>query len=417
MKSDLQVTSPITISNKEARQFLLDHHFLLPPKNLTIKQIIPRLFSRLGCIQFDTINVVGRNPDLVLQSRVKDYQEGILDQLLYQDRQLIDGWDKVASIYSVEDWPFFERQRKRMGNYNHRRSRDASIATSNILTKIKENGRASSLDFKDSPKTDWAWGPTSVTRAALEILYTEGSLGISHRVNTRRYFDLIERLIPAEILHQPDPNITDEDYQEWHILRRIGGLGIASLRSGEHWLGIDGARKVPERKKIITRLLQKDKVVLVKIDNLENQDFFIRKEELSRLRKISQPSKNNKAAFLAPLDNLLWNRKLIKDIFDFDYTWEVYKPKHKREYGYYVLPVLLGDKFIARVDLKYERKEKTLKLNNWWWETGVQISPDSRSAIRSCMRNFINYLEADSFKLSKEALKSPRIKELFEGLG
>jgi uncharacterized protein YcaQ len=291
------------------------------------------------------------------------------------------------------------------------------MATSNILTMIKENGRASSLDFKDSSKTDWAWGPTSVTRAALEILYAEGSLGISHRVNTRRYFDLIERLIPADILYQPDPNITDEDYQEWHILRRIGGLGIASLRSGEHWLGIYGARKVPERKKIVTRLLQKDKVVLVKIDNLENQDFFIRKEELSRLRKISKTSKNNQAAFLAPLDNLLWNRKLIKDIFDFNYTWEVYKPKHKREYGYYVLPVLLGDKFIARVDLKYERKEKTLKLNNWWWETGVRISPDSPSAIRSCMRNFINYLEADSFKLSKEALKSPRIKEIFEGLG
>ena len=416
MKSNVQTTPPITISNKTARHFLLNHHFLLPPRNLSLDQIISQIFSRLGCIQFDSINVVGRNADLVLQSRVQNYQESILDRLLYQDRLLMDGWDKVASIYSIEDWPFFERHRKRMGSHNHRRSRDASKATSNILMMIKENGHASSLDFKDRNKTDWAWGPTSIPRAALEILYAEGKLGISHRVNTRRHFDLIERLIPADILNQPDPNLSDEEYQEWHVLRRIGGLGIASLKSGEHWLGIYGARKVPERNKILDRLLQKEKVILVKIDNLDNQDFFIRAEDLPRLRNLPNTSKTNKAAFLAPLDNLLWNRKLIKDIFDFDYTWEVYKPKDKRQYGYYVLPVLLGDKFIARVDLKYERKEKALNLNNWWWESNVQITPDSHSAIRSCMGDFINYLGADSFQLSKVALKSPEITEMFQGL-
>ncbi|NIW46694.1 MAG: hypothetical protein GWN14_17860, partial [candidate division Zixibacteria bacterium] len=268
----------------------------------------PSIFARLGCIQFDTINVVGRNADLVLQSRVENYQPEILEKLLYQDRVLIDGWDKVASIYATDDWPFFERHRNRMREQLHRRSPNASEVTTKVLKKIEANGHSSSLDFKDSTKTDWAWGPTSITRAALEILYAEGKLGIHHRVNTRRHFDLIERLIPSDLLQAPDPNPTDEQYQEWHVLRRIGGLGIASNKSGEHWLGIYGARKVSERKSVIQRLVEKNLVAQLVIDGIQPQTFYIRTEDVPKLSDLPQPPKPTNAAFLAPLDNLLWNR-------------------------------------------------------------------------------------------------------------
>ncbi len=406
----------ILITNQQARRFLLSHHFLLPPKSLSTDNIIPSIFARLGCIQFDTINVVGRNADLVLQSRVENYQPEILEKLLYQDRVLIDGWDKVASIYATDDWPFFERHRNRMREQLHRRSPNASEVTTKVLKKIEANGHSSSLDFKDSTKTDWAWGPTSITRAALEILYAEGKLGIHHRVNTRRHFDLIERLIPSDLLQAPDPNPTDEQYQEWHVLRRIGGLGIASNKSGEHWLGIYGARKVSERKSVIQRLVEKNLVAQLVIDGIQPQTFYIRTEDVPKLSDLPQPPKPTNAAFLAPLDNLLWNRKLIKDIFNFQYTWEVYKPKNKREYGYYVLPVLYGEKFIARVDMKYDRKTKTLNLINWWWEEDIAPDDQMLSAVYQCTLDFIGYLGAENFQISSENLQAPEIGQLLKDI-
>jgi len=103
MNAGKDIKPPLTITKPDARKFLLDHQFLLPARQLSPDQITGRLFGRLGCIQFDTINVVGRNADLVLQSRVRDYHPEILDGLLYQDRELMDGWDKVASIYLVNN--------------------------------------------------------------------------------------------------------------------------------------------------------------------------------------------------------------------------------------------------------------------------------------------------------------------------
>ena len=326
--------SPHTITKQSARKFLLDHQFLFPARKLSPDQIAEGLLGRLGCIQFDTINVVGRNADLVLQSRVSGYRPSVLDQLLYQDRKLMDGWDKVASIYQTQDWPYFERHRKNMGTNAHKRSPVASEAAAKILGEIGKNGPMSSLEFKDTTKTDWAWGPTSVARAALEILYYEGKLGISHRVNTRRHFDLIERLVPEDVLNTSDPNSGDREYQEWHVLRRIGSLGIASPKSGEHWLGIYGGRKVSDRGTVMKRLIQQGKVSELKIEGLEDQTFYIRTVDMPRLEQLTHDPIPNSAAFLAPLDNLMWNRKKIRDIFDFSYTWEVYKPKTQREYGY-----------------------------------------------------------------------------------
>ena len=102
------------ISLQTARRFIFAHQHLYPPRQLTGKDGVQAFIRHVNCIQFDPINVVGRNPDLVLQSRVKDYRPEMLDELLYEDRRLLDGWDKMASIYPVEDWPYFARQRARM---------------------------------------------------------------------------------------------------------------------------------------------------------------------------------------------------------------------------------------------------------------------------------------------------------------
>ncbi len=393
-------TPTLTLTNQEARRFMLAHHGLWPPRKLKGKEGILALFDRLGCVQYDTINIVGRNADLVLQSRVANYRPTLLEELLYQDRKLIDGWDKVSSIYRTEDWPYFERQRAAMPVYHAERSKDAMALAPQLLEAIRERGPLSPIDFKDNTKTDWFWAPTSLSRASLEILYAWGKLGVHHKVNTRRVFDLIERLVPTEILSKEDPNKTDQDYHDWHVLRRIGSKGLAASSTGEHWLGIRGV-KTPERKAALRRLVEQEKVIPVSVEGIDNQTLFIRITDLDTLNAVKgQRASKAQAAFIAPLDNLIWNRKLTNLLFKFSYAWEVYKPKTQREYGYYVLPVLYGDRFVGRVDPTFDKKTRVLTITNWWWEEGVIPDDALLQAIARCIKEFGNYLDVSSIEIN-----------------
>lgn len=407
-------TEVIHLTNQQARKFLAKYHFLSPARSLSYDQIAPVLMSRFGCIQFDSINVVGRNADLVLQSRIKNYRPEVLDRMLYKDRVLIDGWDKVASIYQTEDWPYFERHRKRMYEYHSKRSPEVIGIIPKILTALKKNGALASIDFKDNSKTDWAWGPTSLSRAALETLYAQGRIGIDYRVNTRRHFNLIEKLVPTKILQKKDPNRSKTEYQEWHVHRRIGSMGIASAKSGDHWLGIQGARKVAERNKILQRLVTKGSIKVLNIEGMENKNYYIQSEHLDLLNTVREGDTNSEpsAAFIAPLDNLIWNRTFLEEIFGFKYIWEVYKPKKDRVYGYYVLPVFYVDTFIARVDMKFDRQTNVLHLNNWWWENATQHTSIMEREIKYCFEEFIDYLGAKDFQINTNSLSGKLDKSL-----
>jgi len=110
-----------------------------------------------------------------------------------------------------------------------------------------------------------------------------------------------------------------------------------------------------------------------------------------------------RAVLIGALDNFLWDRNMLRWIFDFEYIWEVYKPVTNRKYGYYVLPVLYGDRFVARVDPVYDRKERELTLKNWWWENGVQPDDRMRLALTTCMKEFLRYLGASQIRLGNEA--------------
>lgn len=391
----------IQIDNLTARRFMLTHHKLLDPRKKKGKKAILELIRHLNCIQFDTINVVGRNADLVLQSRIKDYTPNLLNDLLYKDRDLFDSWDKQAAIIPVEDWPLLDKFRKSMAINPDRRYQNIKSAIPEIMDKLESDGPVSSLDFDSSIKIDWHWSHTSQTRAVLEFLWYTGRIGVHHRINTRRHFDLIERLIPEHILNKYNPNITDLDNQEWHVYRRIGSMGLASLQSGEMWSGIVGLKSAG-RKRIVDKLVGDNKVIEVLVEGYQKGSLFIRAEDLDLLKTVSRKRKfSQKTSFIAPLDNLIWNRKLIKELFNFEYIWEVYKPKDKRKYGYYVLPVLHGDKFIARIDSKFDRKTNILNINNWWWENGISPDEDMFRSISDCFLSFKKYLGAEKIVFNK----------------
>jgi uncharacterized protein YcaQ len=394
--------SPVrTITKAQARRFILHHQHLWPPRRLKSRDGILAFIEHVGCIQFDPINVVGRNPDLVLQSRIRNYYPGQLEALLYEERQLMDGWDKMQSIFHIRDWPYFSRHRALMRKRYGDPSRASMKVAPEILESLREVGPLSSIDFKRTERLDWSWGQSSsIAKASMDVLYVMGEIGIHHKVGTRRIFDLIDRLMPAELLSSPDPNPTDEDYQDWHILRRVAGLGLAQAGPSEFWGGLLDIREKSQREAILIRLAEQGELLPLSIEGMDGRTFYIRTRDEEVLERAIRKSRAKpRAAIIGALDNLMWDRNLIRWIFEFDYAWEVYKPVAKRRYGYYVLPILFGDRFIGRFDPAFDRTSDEMMIQNWWWEEGIKPDENMEVALIECFREFLSYLGAERLTL------------------
>ncbi|MEC9488225.1 MAG: crosslink repair DNA glycosylase YcaQ family protein [Halanaerobium sp.] len=394
---------PLDVTIEQARTYILAYQKLLPPRRLAGKGDIMEYIQMVGCIQFDPLDVVGRNPDLVLQSRVKGYRPELLEELLYTDRELLDGWDKNMSIYPVADWPYFTRYRQRASHKYMGKSEHIKEILPAIKDKLMEDGPLSSLDLNFDKKVAWAWAPARAGRAALESMYSRGEVVVAHRIGSRKYYGLSEDYLPVKLLNAREPNPTREDYLCWHIKRRIAGIGLLWDLSGDAWLGIKGLDK-QARVAAINRLKDEGQICEVNVAGLKNL-FYISSEAKPLLEEVIEgvvPAKEesyDEAAIIAPLDNLLWDRKLIKRLFGFSYVWEVYKPEEERKYGYYVLPVIYGNRFIARFEPKMVQDEKKLVIKKWWWEDDVDPDPKMARAVMDCLAEFKDYLGAGTVEL------------------
>jgi uncharacterized protein YcaQ len=394
----------IKITKQQARCFMLAYQGIGPPFRFQGKLGILEYIRQVNCIQFDPLNIVGHNQELVLQARIENFQPQMLQELLYQERKLIDGWDKNMSIYPIEDWPYFRRSREDAKDRLGSRHRPTDEILEKVRRQFEEQGPLTSANLDYDQTVDWPWAPTRLSRAVLESMYFWGELVIHHKIHTRKVYDLANRHIPKELLEAAEPNGTREQYHEWYVLRRIGGIGLLWNKSGDAWLGISGI-KSEERSEALNRLLKREKVIEVLVEGTK-QPLYMRGEERSRLDSILKGERIWIAgAIMAPLDNLLWDRRLIKDLFDFEYQWEVYKPVIERRYGYYVLPVLYGDHFVARFEPGIDKKNRALIIKNWWWEPEVEHTARMNDDLRNCFQRFIRYLGAESVQIDETVLK------------
>lgn len=395
----------LKITKQQACRFLIAYQGLNGKRTFSGKPGIFDYIRRVGCIQFDPLNIVGHNHELVLQSRVRGFKPELLQELLYKERKLVDGWDKNMSIYCTEDWPYFNRlreaERKRLGSSE----RPINKVLPQIRKEIELRGPISSTDLDYNETVDWAWAPTSISRAALESMYFWGELIIHHKAYTRRLYDFAIRHLPEELLSAPDPNVNDSQYYYWYVLRRIGSIGMLWNKAGDAWLGIGGL-KSRERNEAFAALVDASEILEVSVEGIV-QPLYIKSEDRQLMESIlNEESSLKSAAILAPLDNLIWDRKLIKELFDFDYRWEVYKPVSERSYGYYVLPVLYGDRFIARFEPGFDKSAKVLVVKNWWWEQGVKQSTKLKKELIKCFKGFAEYLNAASIRVEDRAAEA-----------
>ena len=409
-----------TLSKDELRSFLVAYHSLDSYNHLSGKEGIKKILRRIGSVQYDPLNVVGRNPDLVFQSRIKDYAADLLNELLYEDRALIDGWDKEMSIYLTADWPSFSRVRQDIMKGSRRtlqyRGQEETLSyLPQIIEEIKNRGPLAAREIKLGACKGGRWGHRQISGAALNYLYVEGKLGIHSKKNAQKTYDLVENLLPKKILNTPDPFETEDDFYEWYFYRRIGSIGVHWLRNGSGWLG-SYLRDSGLRQKTMASLEEKKLIVPVSVPEI-NETFYVRKKDVSLLNKQNQYDEI--ARVLAPLDNMLWDRLMVKKVFDFEYTWEVYVPQEKRKYGYYVLPVLYRNNLVARFEPVKHEKGKPFSIKNWWWEPSFvnsvnrkngnykgkhKTNPELKTAVWTGLENFARYLGADGVDRKSAAL-------------
>ena len=388
----------LTISKKQAGQFILLKQGLLGDHRFIGKDGAWQYVRQAGCIQFDPVDVCGRNAELTLQSRVKGFRKKMLEDLLYKDRLLVDYSDKELSIWPSEDWPYFSGYRERSMEHGKGFAGIPELEQEAIAW-IRKNGPVSSDSLPIEGTVFWHssmhwsgnWHKESLAaRSVLEQLYTDGTLLIHHKSGSRKYYDLAEKYFPADLLNAPNPCRDEDSFTDWRVRRRIGALSLLWNRNSNAWLGIS---MTPEqRNAAFDRLEKSGSITAVQVEGIRFP-LYLLSEDLPLLESViaGQDEPKPRLEFLAPLDPMLWDRNLIQAVWDYQYSWEIYTPADKRKYGYYVLPIVYGDRFIGRIEPKADRKAKVLTVQNVWLEPGIRRTKKLSGKIDSAVQRLARF--------------------------
>jgi len=380
------------LSKDAARKFLVHRQFFLQEKGKdgTLKAV-----KNLECVQRDPISVIHCNQHLVLHNRVTDYSPRYLEELLYKDRLLFEYWCNEKSVIPIEDFPYFRYRMRNPSQFHSpfyerikRRRQELKDHLSLVLSEIRKQGPLSSRELKQSGRVGGRMA-TSV----LNLLWDFGELMIHHEEGNRRYFDLTEHVLPSNV---DSWTPTKEEFEQFMVEKYIRAHGLADTRNWRFgWLPL----KAFQRKAIVEEMVKEGKLIPVRIEGVKHV-YHVIKGHFSFLKSPDQAGKD-RVYFIAPLDNLIWNRKAILEIFDFSYSWEVYKVPDRRIYGYYVMPILFDSRFVGRLDPKLDRKNSMLIINSIWLEKDKLDMETFLEAFSATLKRFLRFHNVSRFTIKR----------------
>ncbi|MBD5131009.1 MAG: winged helix-turn-helix domain-containing protein [Clostridiales bacterium] len=382
----------IQVTKEQFRNFFVCYHGFDEFFGLDENSAITEIFGRLRSVQFDPLNVVGRNAELVLFSRSNAVTRDGFYNALYSRRELVDGWDKMMCIYSARDFSKFAFVRKSSTEQyrtvmSWRGQDECHAFTEDIYNYIKEHGDTLVTDIP-SPKTgNTGWGPSKAAGVCCEYLWNSGRIVVSRKKGVVKAFDITERVLGVD----PTENAFDDfdAFMRWYVKRRIAEVGAARNAKGSQWLGAY-LENNDLRNSAIAELKERGEIVPVCVDGDKHEYLVCAGDE----KYFDFTPASDRAVFLAPLDNMLWDRTAVKIIFDFDYSWEVYTPQAKRKFGYYVLPILIGNRLVGRIEPVLDKKRAELTVKNVWFEPSYTPSADDEKKISDELNRLAKFLDA-----------------------
>jgi uncharacterized protein YcaQ len=361
----------VRISAAEARRAALAAQGFAEPRRAD-GRAIRRLFDRVGLVQIDSVNVLSRAHYLPGFARLGPYERETLDRSAhYAPRRLFEYWGHEASLMPVELQPLLRWRMARAHDEAwggmRRVARERPELLEEVLEQVRAKGPLAARELaEERPRPSGPWWDWSESKKAIELLFWSGEVTSARRQNFERYYDLPERVLPRAVLDTPTPS--EEDGQRELVAIAARALGVAALPELRDYFRLPAAAIRPR----VAELVEAGELLPVEVEGWEIPAYLHRDARI--------PRRVDARALLGPFDNLLWERGRVERLFGFHFRLELYVPKPKRVHGYYVLPFLLGDRLVARVDLKADRQAGCLRV------IATHPEPDAPAEIDAALR-------------------------------
>ena len=377
------------LSASQARRIAIAAQQLAAPQPAEPRPVnrghLRRLVDVVGLLQIDSVNVLARAHLLPVFSRLGPYPVGVLEEAAWpvrnRDRFLVESWAHMASLIPVEHEPLLrwrQREREVDGPWGMIKRLNAEHPgfLDVVLDAIRELGPSSAGDVEralEAPGRNVAgWWEWSITKIACEHLFMVGAIGVTRRRGFERVFDLTERMLPPAVRSAATPAEPDAKRELVAHAARAHGVGTVGDLADYYRMG------VADTKRALAELIEDGRVAPVLVEGWAEPAYLYRAARI--------PRAVNGAALLSPFDPLVWRRRRTERIFGFHYRIEIYTPAAKRVFGYYVLPLLVGDRLVGRFDLKADRAAGRLLVQAAWLESGVEPAPTLEAAATELRR-------------------------------
>lgn len=405
-----------SISKQTYRRFLLGSQGLWPGPRFKGIHATETALNAMQALQLDPLTMVARSQDIALYGRILDYRPAQLYKMAYEQRKAFD-YGTWLALYPMQEFPYWRAIMPRVESYSrfNQFKQHFPNAMQQVQATLRENGPMSNRDFTGEGLKYWSYRGRKDSSLALFYSWLLGDVMITNRKGFDRIYDLRERVLPKEYDHVA----SIKDAEDFFATKGVAILNMMrEKRFRFHWANAIERKVSPhEETQKLADLYDRNAIAALRVEGIKDKFITLAENiplleqleagKLPKVWKPAGPSTQDEVTFLAPLE-MVSARGRAKEVFDFEYIWEVYKPEHQRRWGYYTLPILYGDDLVARLDPKLDRSTNTLHILGFWLEDDAPQDSAFADALAKGLMRFAKMVGAK--KVDVSAVKPAKLR-------